>query len=221
MLVDHFWLGSVNLAASEMGLSQPTLNRIVSGTTLSPRSGVLQRIAAGGMVSVDWLLTGKGAQPSFYDENGDLVSLSQLRLRRIVDRIGATGGLRRALLNLGYGPLYAARSAFHFTEMVAAFDASDACADAWADLLGAAVGSLGVEHVRRMLQGNEVAAALGFSPFASTILHSKANHSPSKSVRAFYEAVNSAEEDRPDAQLRRSRLSPKNEAAARKRRTRK
>ena len=204
-----------------MRLSQATLNRIVSGKTENPRAGVLQNIAAGGMVSVDWLLTGKGAQPAVYDENNDLTSTSQLRLRRIVDRIGATGRLRRALLNLGYGPLYAARSAFQFPDMLAGFDASDACADAWTDLLSAAVGTRGVGYVRQALERHEIAAALGFSAFAVTMLHAKTKTSPSKSVRAFYNAVNAENEDRPDAENRGSRHSGANSETPRKPRTRK
>lgn len=56
--------GSVNATALAIGLKQQTLNRIVRGEHAAPRVETLQKIAEFFDTTVDWLLTGKGRNPT-------------------------------------------------------------------------------------------------------------------------------------------------------------
>lgn len=62
-LVDARFAGSVNAAAHGWGISQPSLQRIVDGTTKLPRQSTLARIAELEVTTIEWLLTGNGADP--------------------------------------------------------------------------------------------------------------------------------------------------------------
>lgn len=61
LLVDVGQKGSVNTAAKDIGVSQPSLNRIVNGTTLNPSEAIIGKIAWFYGVSPKWLRTGKDA----------------------------------------------------------------------------------------------------------------------------------------------------------------
>ena len=63
-LVERYHGGSVNLAAKDIGISQPTLARIASGKVPNPRADAIQKIASFYSVSVDWLLGGREGGPS-------------------------------------------------------------------------------------------------------------------------------------------------------------
>ena len=59
-LVQYRYPDSINRAAREIGVPQPTLHGILSGRTKEPRPSVLRTIADHFGVSVDWLLSGLG-----------------------------------------------------------------------------------------------------------------------------------------------------------------
>lgn len=66
-LIDRFHGGSVNAAARDTGVSQPTLSRIAAGTVRRPRRSALERIASFYGVSLDWLETGEEAASGSVD----------------------------------------------------------------------------------------------------------------------------------------------------------
>lgn len=69
ILVDHFHGGSINDAAKALDVAQPTVARIVKGTVLQPRSGLISRMSEVYGVSTDWLLKGTGEPPSLGDDS--------------------------------------------------------------------------------------------------------------------------------------------------------
>lgn len=81
LLIDASHAGNVNVAAKDMGVCQPTLNRIVNGTTLKPSRGVMVKIARFYGVTVEWMAGGKGdgANPLWAAK----VAGATARLRRI------------------------------------------------------------------------------------------------------------------------------------------
>lgn len=169
-LVDHNWGGSVNRAATRLGVPQQTLQRIVSGQTLNPRVSVLERIATGCNTSVDWLLNGRGSGPLESDDKVPPLRGGFLRLRAALARMEATDQLRAALGGLTWAPFRAARlsvkrGAKAGTVFAAADAASDATAEAWASFLEATVGTLGAKKAGANLADVETAAALGFTDF--------------------------------------------------------
>lgn len=62
-LIDHAHNGSVNAAATAIGIPQQTLAQIVSGQVKSPRAGALERIARYFRVPLGWLQDGRGEPP--------------------------------------------------------------------------------------------------------------------------------------------------------------
>lgn len=66
-LIDHEFAGSENAAAKEIGIPQPTLNRITSGQRTLPHTSTLLKIAETFGASLDWLVNGTGRGPRCLD----------------------------------------------------------------------------------------------------------------------------------------------------------
>lgn len=168
VLVDRYWGGSVYGAARDLGIPQQTLQRIVTGETLNPRVRVLERIAAGCDTTVDWLLTGKGPEPPEADSEGGQLTGSRIRLRSVLDRLGAAGDLRLHLMALAYAPFRAAMLV-GVGSAEATSKATEASAEAWANLLDSAIKQSGEKVVRQAFERRELEAALGFTYFGGEL----------------------------------------------------
>jgi transcriptional regulator with XRE-family HTH domain len=81
-LVDRVHGGSVNQAAKDVGIAQPTLARIVAGDVHNPRMAALSKLSAFYGATTDWLLTGAGASPEILDSSPS----SALNHRNVVAR---------------------------------------------------------------------------------------------------------------------------------------
>lgn len=75
-------LGGTRLLADATGISQSYLSRLMNGLIDNPGSLQLVRIAEAGNVSVDYLLTGTGAEERLADSVSDLNGLSPLYFDR-------------------------------------------------------------------------------------------------------------------------------------------
>lgn len=168
-IVDKYWGGSVNAAASSMGIPQQTLQRVVSGTTANPRVSVLDAIAKGSRASVDWLMTGTGRGPQESDERGRFITGGTSRWLRVVSGLyPERGGSREVLEDVPF-------AAFRFAALLSSGKGKlplrtvtrvqDKCAEAWSDLLEEAIALFGAEAVRARLDANEIVVAGGFTPF--------------------------------------------------------
>lgn len=188
ILVDYYWDGSVNRAASALGIPQQTLNRIATGHTPNPRATLVSKIASGSNVSLDWLLKGKGAGPTLDDAHGRPITGAEMRLNGVLDRLGAGDSLRSSVQLMAFGPFWAAgllagssqsRSTKSLTR-----EALEASLDTWADLLEAAIKESGARRVLKLCEENEPLVALGFSPFAMYLWEE--NPTMRSQLEAFY-----------------------------------
>lgn len=95
-IIDRVHEGSVRRAAQLVGIPQPTLDRIVRGASLNPRSDALQRLAQAYDVSIDWLLTGAGKGP----DDRTLLREPLLKWLKIVRLLAVDESVKAALLDL-------------------------------------------------------------------------------------------------------------------------
>jgi transcriptional regulator with XRE-family HTH domain len=168
MLIERHW-GSVNRAASALGLPQQTLSRIVTGETPNPRRQALETLARATGASLDWLLLGTGPEPSSLDSSGRPRLGSTIQWARLLGELGIEGSLREVLEDLPFTVFFAVLVVNPDADPHAPADyvrnAVEKCADAWIRLLEGVVAEWGAERVRAALQGDETLAALGFTPF--------------------------------------------------------
>jgi hypothetical protein len=183
LLIDQYWGGSVNRAAGDLGVKQPTLHRIVKGLTPNPRYKILEQIVSRlppGTTTVDWLASGRGNAPPKVDRYGKPISASSIQFNRAVARLDLDEATLTSVIMLPYAPLLFAVLAeadvscrepddvlldaddTHLGYSHAAWDATFA---AWAEFLDEAIDRHGATAVRSMLQRRLQVVAMGFSMF--------------------------------------------------------
>lgn len=101
-LVDRWHNGSINAAASEIGIPEPTLRRIAAGDTINPRLAVLQKIAKYYRVGLDWLGSGSGEGPEKTEHEPMRVITRRewLNWSKLVEDLGLTPIEADAVLHL-------------------------------------------------------------------------------------------------------------------------
>jgi transcriptional regulator with XRE-family HTH domain len=99
-LVESIHGGSINAAATDLGMAHPTLARIVDGRVQSPRSDALEKIGKFYGVSADWLLTGEGKGPAPQTDANVLPQVELYRWYRVVDRIEPNAELKTVMYAL-------------------------------------------------------------------------------------------------------------------------
>jgi len=174
-VVDLYYNGSVNKAARDMGVPQPTLTQIVDGTVQNPRGSTLQKIAAHSGASVDWLLTGKGRgpDPAAREWSGGEAGR---RWQALVESLGLEESTARQVSNLPIATRNAARSMplrllarDDFPEEIfdkivkqqAALErAQELEKEAWIAVLSAWIDAFGIEVVREALERPDVMKAV-------------------------------------------------------------
>src|SRR5688500_5935450 len=104
-LIERFHDGSVNAAAADTGVSQPTLSRIASGKVKNPRRPAIEQIARFYGVSVDWLVRGEGDGPDEVVRAFPVgpATAQWLRWTRLVADLGLPAKLEKAVLDLPAG----------------------------------------------------------------------------------------------------------------------
>jgi transcriptional regulator with XRE-family HTH domain len=176
--------GSVNAAAKAIGIPQPTLNRIASGKTVSPRLDVVQQLASYYKVSVDWLLNGGGHQQPIDELARALVSIEWLAWRRCVDSLGLEPAVRDVVLKIPTATLVAwnhiaaqshpkADSAAYTAARGALGEVHRREVQAWTALLENLVGVFGRKMVAKDLAAGVDQARLGFNATATMMLMAK------------------------------------------------
>ena len=178
-IVGLFWDGNAKAAAKQLGIPQNTLYRIVSGETPNPRANVLATIAKFAGTTVEYLLTGEGQGPQLIDPRGRRVSGGSHRWFRAVTALFPSNcGVREALDGVPFGPtgflaLVLRDVDGHPTGAATSQRRLDiynrvqaTCAEAWAELLEAAIKAYGADAVREKLESAELAVAGGFTSFA-------------------------------------------------------
>lgn len=183
-IVDQYWDGSVNAAATSMGIPQQTLQRVVSGKTANPRISVLDAIAKGSRASVDWLLTGAGRGPQERDERGRFITGGTSRWLRVVSSLYPDrGGTREVLDDLPFAASVFAGLFPHEwgrLQLGMVHRVQDTCAEAWTDLLEEAIATFGAEAVRDQLDANEIVIAGGLTHFMSFVSSGAMSRSEAK-----------------------------------------
>lgn len=169
LLIDRYWRGSVNYAAGDLGVPQPTLNRIASGRTSNPRIAVIVQIADRCSVSSEWLLTGKGPPPLERDDRNVRLDAVVFRWRRILSDLTLPDDVREALNCIPFEGFRLAedvdldvrgRSDHGFDSAISEF--TSASISAWATLLEALAERYGARRVGAALRKSRVRLALGF-----------------------------------------------------------
>ena len=169
-LIDEVHHGSVNAAATAIGIPQQTLAQIASGQVRSPRAATLEQIAGFYDTSLEWLVSGKGRVP-------DLPTSEQLQLARRLSALDvpphvadalqeAADAPRIARLFLGAGGGAPAARA----ESQAADAATRDMLLAWVHLLEELEGIVGPERLRTNLVAFADFARLGFTPLGARLL---------------------------------------------------
>lgn len=103
LLVDRYWSGSVNRAALDLGVSQPSLHRVVTDALASPRTAVIDALRLGCDVPYEWLLQGVGPGPSDADTAGRPIVAGVPRWRRVVRSIALDPSMTEEVLDLPFG----------------------------------------------------------------------------------------------------------------------
>lgn len=209
-IVDDYWGGSVNAAATALGIPQQTLQRVVSGKTLEPRFRVLDAIARGARTSVDWLLNGNGQGPQKEDETGRPLSGGTAHWDRVLRQLYPDRELVGDLLReVPFAPItFAAvigdrlgadsrrgRNRSHYDDPLfkSSVRAVDSCAAAWAVLLEDAIRELGDATVRERLAPLVLLAMRGFTPHALAHDLSAAGKAEGKRHLAAWEKAREAQ----------------------------
>ena len=180
LLVDRHWGGSVNAAAEALEVPQQTLQRIVTGKTPNPRMAVVVQIAEGFRVSSDWLISGRGTEPPEINEAGRAITGALIRLRNVLDKIGAAPTLRRSFEDLAASQFTVAvhlharlkpkkGGATLGPTIQAGLNAMTATEGAWADVLEAAVEEYGPTRVHLAFIKDAPLIALGSTRFADRL----------------------------------------------------
>lgn len=195
LLVDRYWGGSVNAAANDMTVPQQTLNRIVSGKTKNPRTGVVVQIATACDVSPDWLLTGNGTGPAADSGRRTRLTGGLIRLRLAIDALGIVGALRQDLYYLAHTPMQAQmalNNSLQERDGIAASDIVSAAVDRFAHALAVglevATVKYGKARVHRALVKMHMSLALGFTWFSDNAIEAAGTQSAFARYVAFWDA---------------------------------
>jgi transcriptional regulator with XRE-family HTH domain len=182
-LVERYHAGSVNAASKDIGISQPTLARIVSGRVLNPRADALQKIASFYGVSTDWLLGGTTGGPPAIGSSGDETpqvpasGAAWLRYKALVRRLELPAPVETAVLELPshiltsfvtLPVLYSSRGKTRQRVRWGSKVAEEAVSreiDAWFLFLSGMLAESGSVALRKVLIDGFQRIALGFSPF--------------------------------------------------------
>ena len=170
-LVDLHNHGSAYEAAKDLGVTQPTIARLISGVVSQPRAGLIRRIAEYYRVSVDWLLTGQGSGPQT-DSRGVGRDLNGPRLRweGLLDRLTLPPDVREPLSFLPEAPVRAvitiAADKKPFRSEAVARATSEAArmqSESWYLLFSHLADYLGVEEFRNRLSKFRAIIPFAFS----------------------------------------------------------
>ena len=180
-LVNRYHGGSVNAAAKDVGVPQPTLSRIVAGKVAEPRLHALERIAGFYNVSVGWLKGDRAGGPPRLTPWG-VARVEWLRWKNLVESLNLPSPLGRALLDMPLSielahislvPHLITRGGksrtLRLLEKATGSGLSAGMAhaiSAWYSLLAPLVSQYGVTDVREAIMQNPAFVLLGFHPFS-------------------------------------------------------
>jgi hypothetical protein len=184
-LVDRYFGGNVLKAARVWRVPQPTLHRLTSRTTRSPRAATLQRIAHYHSTTIEWLLDGKGPSPL---ETAPLPMVEYLEFREVVERLALDPETKWAVLSLpttigaahsvlctwgvGYVSEYIEQPRrVVATAQHAAWKGAALQYLGWAHLLEGLIRAYGRERVREKLRSEISRVRLGFHPIGMELLY--------------------------------------------------
>jgi len=195
-IVNLYYHGSVNEAANSLGIDQSTLSRIVTGVTRNPRLEVLQRIVdhSLGNIGLEWLLSGRGEEPSPLDSQGRPTSGAVWRFVHALRALPLKPEVVEAMTMLPYAPLLAAYS-FRPVDFDSAEDylagtlsyaseAIDASVRAWATILEGGIQQLGAAAVAAALNRDFEVGVMGYTVFARLYAHGR-----EAEIRSFYQQM--------------------------------
>lgn len=180
LLVNRVHGGNRNAAARDIGVSQPTITRLLGerqGTEPNPSTEVLQKIAGFYGVTIDWLLTGKGETPVVFSEEFPVAE--QLRFSAVIRGLGLTEATAAALaalphLTLSAVALLAGEQSIGTPEHRARFTrilgAEYAHHTALIELLQ---DMMGPDDLRTALEQSTALAWLSFNPVAAELLRKR------------------------------------------------
>jgi transcriptional regulator with XRE-family HTH domain len=172
-LVDRWHDGSVNAAATEIGVPEPTLRRIAAGDTVNPRLAVLQKIARHYRVGLDWLATGSGdgPAPAEHEPTRAFMGREWLNWVKVVQNLGLTPVEADAVLHLPAATVMGWNRLAVEAQKDRGVKARDVLTDAnaaelvaWTKLLSGLVDVYGKGEVVRALRKHIDQVRLGFAP---------------------------------------------------------
>lgn len=175
-LVAAYHAGSVNAAASDIGIPQSSLARLVGGQVTTPRLPAIQAIARYYGVSLGWLLEGEGEAPLL-----DLPP-ERLKLNLLATRIAADDSeLEQLIRGLPNGPSWALGAllaefpgggeaeVFGKESRAQVPTAAELSCQAWRLMLDAMAQAVGYGRLRSFLGANRALLGLGFGGFATAL----------------------------------------------------
>ena len=175
-LVNHFFAGSVNAAATAWAIPQPTLHRIVDGVTKSPRAELLAKIAAAHSTTIEWLLSGSGEGPQLTRRTmgvmapltGHVVAWTEL-----LDALDLAPQTKHAMTEAVFAPwwmfsiLKPAQAAEHHESEEHVREAVESSAVAYITALRGLLESYGKDAVSGAIARQADAGRLWFNPFGA------------------------------------------------------
>ena len=186
-LIRRYFGGNALEAARKWGVSQPTVHRLATGKTTSPRASTLGRIARYHDTTIEALLYGKGPDPLV---PGPMPIVEYREFRDVVDRLDLDPETRYAVLSLpttigaahsilcewrtSYeGEFVAVPPRVSGTAQDAAWKAAAMTYSAWAHFLDGLIRAYGKSRVREKLQSELNRIRLGFHPIGIDMLYRK------------------------------------------------
>lgn len=173
-LIHHFFGGNLNAAAHAWGIPQPTLHRIVEGTTKSPRVDLLAKIAAAHSTTIEWLFTGEGEEPQWARQTmGRMAPVTGqvLAWTKLLDRLNLQPQVKDSLIEAVFGPwwMYSTLAAEETEEsresQEQVREAVERSAHAWTTALLGLLESFPEAVVKQALERHADDARLWFNPF--------------------------------------------------------